>query len=129
GLALITSNDPELRRDKARATVRVGKLRRQLNRLGEAEETLRGAAELLERLRADFPQNAAYRDDLANAYNELGEVLRHAGRPLADAEACYRQALDLGPDLDRRELARTHNHLGIICQDTDRLPQAGRHFD
>jgi tetratricopeptide (TPR) repeat protein len=54
-------------------------------------EEAREAVGFFEKLVADFPEVQEYREKLANAYFDLGNVLKDAGR-LDGAEEAYRSA-------------------------------------
>ncbi len=60
----------------------------------------------------------ALRPDIAEAYNNLGNVLLNQGK-LAEAEAAYAQALSLKPGL-----YQTHNSLGRVFREQGKLDQA-----
>jgi hypothetical protein len=81
-----------------------GRALRNLDRLDEAETSLREAV----RLRSDF----------ANAHAELGNVLDYLGR-FEEAEASVRTALRLQP-----EAALVHSHLGRILYHLGRATEA-----
>src|SRR5262249_35215101 len=75
-----------------------------------------------EKLTADFPAELSYRQDLADSYNNRGNLLSEMGRP-KDAEAAYRQVLAIreklagdfpGQALCRRLLAASYDNLGGI---------------
>src|SRR5205085_11874282 len=55
----------------------------------EAEATYRRALQLADRQVKDFPETPGFRADLAQAYNDLGAVLRSQKR-LEDAEQAFR---------------------------------------
>ena len=54
---------------------------------------------------------AGARAGLSRRHNNLGSVLKDQGR-LAEAEACYRRAITLDPNL-----AEAHNNLGLVLKD------------
>ena len=70
--------------------------------------------------------------------NALGELLRESGRPPAEAEHYYHLALEIQQRLVRerpdeyeyqKELALSHNNLGIIEMDTGRPAEAREDLD
>jgi serine/threonine protein kinase len=137
-LAQEDDTDPDTRRQVALAWFRVGQLRRTLNQHDEAADAYRRAIALQQRLRDEFPAEPRYRQDLANSFNWLGELLRESGRPPEEAEQNYRTALELQEQLAgdhpdkpgfRRELARSHSNLGLVEMDTERPAEARRDYD
>ncbi len=128
-LARQVSDDPAVRRETALAYVRVGQLRRKLNRLALAEEAYGKAIERQQGLHSEYASDLTYLDDLTASHIELGELLRDAGRPLEEAKKCFEQARALQQGRGRLEEARSHNRLGIIAQETEQLARALDHFD
>src|SRR5206468_12378301 len=96
-------------------------------------------------LREEYPDDPASRVELAASFNLLGELSREGGRPLAEAEAFYRQARDQlwerikWRDLDGlaegerpglpKEYARALYNLGIVCHDSNRPDEARLNYD
>jgi serine/threonine-protein kinase len=126
----------EVRQSVAGAHIRVGNIRRQLGRHGEAEAAYRRALDLYAGLAADFPAVPLYRLNLATSHNCLGAVLADTGRA-QEAEAAYRAAVALYqplaagfPDVPqhRKELANTHNNLGLLLVNTGRPQEAEAAF-
>lgn len=64
----------------------------------------------------------ARRSDIPFYHSNLGNVWKALGR-LAEAEACYRKALDLKPDY-----ADAHNNLGTVRHAQGRLDEAAKHY-
>jgi serine/threonine-protein kinase len=85
-----TGDDPELRREAARALVGAGDVRALLGDPTGAESAYRPAVARL----AELPDAPAVREDLAAAWNNLGNLLRDTARA-GDAEEAYRHAADL----------------------------------
>jgi tetratricopeptide (TPR) repeat protein len=136
--------DPDARRRTALAGFRVGQLHRTLNEPDKAAVDYGKAIKLQEQLRDQFPGERGYRQDLANSYNWLGELLRDSGGSMKEAEENYRRALALQERLVeedaqepaghrqpayRRELARSHSNLGLVEMDTDRGEAALKDYD
>jgi serine/threonine-protein kinase len=131
-------DDPAVRRETALAHFRLGQIHRTRSEHRAAEEAYARAVALQEQLRARFPQEPRYREDLANSHNWRGELLRESGRPPQEVEADYRRALDIQEALSaeypeerayRKELARSRYNLGILAMDTGRSADARDDFD
>ncbi len=98
----------------------------------QAEKELRQALALCERLAAEAPSAAEYRQELARCHTNLGLLFSRLRRP-KDAEAALREGLRLREALAadypavpryRQELARTQNHLGGLWRETGRSAEA-----
>src|SRR4051794_7373975 len=63
-------------------------------RPGEAEEILRRAVLILDKLATAFPSGPGYREILADALTQHAGLLKQLGQPAAEEKA-YRRALDL----------------------------------
>ena len=72
--ALPQSRDPQVRLEAARAGMRVGGIRSRLGKTEAAEQAYRQALEVLSGLVSDHPAEPVYRDALAQAHRELGDV-------------------------------------------------------
>jgi tetratricopeptide (TPR) repeat protein len=125
----------ELRREMALAHHRLGHIGRMLEQPEEAEAEYMSAVAQFESLERDHP-DAANRQNLANAYNWLGETLRPIPGRDADAAAAYERALALqtalaagapGTAAYQQELARTHYNRGILRGSAENLSDAGAH--
>jgi tetratricopeptide (TPR) repeat protein len=113
--------DPVVRQEAVRAYWRVGDIRQTLGEPGRAEEAYRRAAELQERLAADFPDQPDHAFHVGELWINQGGCLGTLGRQ-ADSEAAYRRALAvLGPLVKRfpdnssyrRRLALAWSSLGM----------------
>jgi tetratricopeptide (TPR) repeat protein len=128
-----SGSDPELRREAARALVRVGDIRALLGDATAAEAAYRPGIALLAALADEFPDDPAPREDLAAGCNNLGNLLRDAARH-DEAEGAYRRAAELrqalhdaAPAADaRRELAVCLANLGALRHRQGRLDEAER---
>jgi serine/threonine protein kinase/tetratricopeptide (TPR) repeat protein len=129
--------DPDVRHARAAFTGNQGFRLLLANHFHEAEPPCRQALELLERLAAQFPDQAKYRSDLASAYNTLAVILKKTGR-LPDAQQAYQQALTLqtrlvaGDPADgelRARLGTTHRNLAILLGELRRPAEALAAFD
>jgi eukaryotic-like serine/threonine-protein kinase len=124
-------SDPALRRELARAHQRLGLILGTLGRPDRAEEHLRRAVALQERLVAASPGRAEARMDLASSRHDLGLCLNGQYRR-AEAEAELRAARDLweplaaSDPLARRKLALCYNSLSGLAYDLRRIPAAER---
>jgi tetratricopeptide (TPR) repeat protein len=125
------SDDPEVRQETARTSNRLGRIHGQLGEPQEAEKLLRRAVELSQRLAEDFPDQAEYRDDLAEYYHDLGFRLMYTRA--GEAEEAFRQGLALRKELVagspgvskyRHSLARMHTELGNLHSIIGRAPEA-----
>jgi serine/threonine protein kinase/tetratricopeptide (TPR) repeat protein len=97
----------------------------------EAEEVLRRALRLCQKLVADHPGELSLRAHLAATHSALGFVMAD-GKRYGEAEAAYREALatgdptagPLGPFFDRGSLACVHLALGKVLAATGRAKDA-----
>src|SRR5262249_30050865 len=137
-LAQEHSDDPDVRRDIALAWFRLGEIHRMRDQHDEAVISYEEAIGRQGQLCRDYPKEPAYRQDLANSHNWLGELYREDGRSQELAEEHFRLALDLQKKLAddfhdqaiyRIELGRSHYNLGIVQEDTNRLAGARADFD
>jgi tetratricopeptide (TPR) repeat protein len=112
----------ELRSEMALAHYRLGHIGRMLEQPEEAEAEYKAAIAQFEALEHEQP-GAGNRQNLANAYNWLGETLRPIPGRDKDAAAAYERALGLQSALAstappnaayQQELARTHYNRGIL---------------
>jgi tetratricopeptide (TPR) repeat protein len=133
-----SDRDPELRRQAALASFRMGEILRTLDRGDGARAAYARAIAAQEALRDEHPTTPIYRQDLANTWNWLGELLRERGRPSAEVEPNYREALTLQQQLVketpndvslRKELARSHYNLAIVDLDQARHADAADHLE
>jgi tetratricopeptide (TPR) repeat protein len=94
--ALRNATNPKLQGEAGRAYRKIGTLYQRLGRAQEAEESYARAAEKLERLTAEFPDNAGFRFELAKTY-ALAEADPRAADPAAleSVERRLRHALTL----------------------------------
>jgi tetratricopeptide (TPR) repeat protein len=131
-------DDPQARKDCAKAHFRIGQIHAKLRQDAAAQAAYAEAIALQQQLQREFPDDPACRRDLANSYNWLGELFREGGRRLPEAEQAYRQALALQTQLVaafptnpayRQERARSHYNLGIVQMDTNRLDAARADYD
>jgi serine/threonine protein kinase/tetratricopeptide (TPR) repeat protein len=134
--AAAKADDREGRESQAAGYFRVALIRQRLGELKGAEAAYREALAIGKQLVADFPDESAFRTELAYHENNLGLVLRATGR-LPEAEALCRDALALRKELaaespgepkPRYLLATTYRNLGSVLADTGRLPEAEAAF-
>ena len=111
------------RRDLVEAQYRLGHIDRLLQKPDDAQKRYRTAIEGFEKLSDDYPEQPAYRQGVANAYNWLAETLRPLPLQAAEAHRAYDSALQVqrtlvqqypGTAIYRRELARTLYNRGIL---------------
>jgi hypothetical protein len=98
----------------------------------EAEQTIRRAVELCEKLTVDYPMVPDYRSSLGHCLGQLGEFLRFSSRG-SEAEPYLRRAAELNEKvaadspsvaLYQQRLAMSIGNLGIFLRDTDRGEEA-----
>jgi tetratricopeptide (TPR) repeat protein len=103
-----------------------------LGKTDKAEAAYRQALGIQEKLVADFPDMPQYRSELANSYNNRGNLLA-VQRKLAAAVAAYRLALGIQERLVadfpsmpqfRHDLALNHNHRGVVLRDLGKRADA-----
>ncbi len=125
------SADPEIRDEAGRAYTRVGDIQEMLGEHEAAEQSYDASRKLLSELSEEFPSNARYGQDLATCMNNLGQLLKNAGRT-PEAEQAFREALDKRQKLatdqdgmaDKRELANIDNNLGSLLLVEGRFAEA-----
>jgi serine/threonine-protein kinase len=132
GLLVQNPQEAGVRWRTGRARREVADISALLGRTDEARQEYRQAIALLEPLVREPSGDPVHRRELADAYNNVGNLLAHANQ-MPDAEKAYDQALDLLTNLPRevsreddmlvREAAARDN-LGIIYTATGRQPQA-----
>ena len=86
--------DPAIRYQTGQAYLRAGKIYSVLGKDDQAEEAVRGAIALFEKLVAEFPTEPVYRAALAAARRNSAGILQHRGR-IEEAEAAYRGSVEL----------------------------------
>ena len=119
----------------------LGILRREENRMDEAEQAYREALAIKEKLAERYSSVTQYRQDLAASLNNLGTLVSSIGRS-SEAEAVYRRAIQLYERLaadspaDSRYavlLAGTYSNLGRLIGDRgeaeDSLPWLVKSID
>jgi tetratricopeptide (TPR) repeat protein len=98
----------------------------------EAEQGYRRALAVLQKLVADFPDQARFMIELASSQERLIVLLRKTGK-FDDVEKLYRQAIArcerlaaANPSLpgSQTELARNHSRLGILLRSAGRGPES-----
>jgi RNA polymerase sigma factor (sigma-70 family) len=119
---------PQNRREAAQALQQRAEARQKEGKVAEAEAAYRQALALQQKLVQEFPNQAAYRTDLAVTLNRLGALHNLTGRP-AEAEHTLRQAIALleklvadAPDgeVQCKELARSYLQLAAVLQNVGR---------
>jgi serine/threonine-protein kinase len=129
------SDDPKLQWELGRTYGKVGDIYQQLGQPQEAEKAFRKGIQLVEEVAVKFPQDAAYRGDLAGGYHNLGQLLAQTGRS-EEAERAYQKCLTLMEQLDHESptnanssaLATLHNSLGNQYRLTSRMAKAETEF-
>jgi len=131
------SDDPVVRQKTALASKHVGDILRLLKEeIAEARQAYGQAIVLFGDLTRAFPDNAAYRQALADSYNWHGELVRTT-QLRAQAGDSFRQALALQERLVadfpsqpnyQRELARSQYNLAILELEANRPKEADNVF-
>jgi tetratricopeptide (TPR) repeat protein len=125
-------NDPYLRAQWGQAWVRLAILSAELGSRQEAIGHGEQALAIFERLTRDHPDVADYREELARAHNQLGDLYRLTDQ-LPRAEQAYAKARDLRKQLAdaapaqaryQSDLAASYANLGNLYCETNRLAQA-----
>src|SRR5207249_8229457 len=115
-------DDPGLRREAARAHLRLGDISRLLGEHEPARAAYGQAIAMLAPLAAERPADPEYRYQLGVGYDDLGEVERRTSHPEQAGDA-YRRSQELLAQLAaeapgrpeyRQELARTLDNLAIF---------------
>src|SRR5262249_1947391 len=126
--ARTNDTDPKIRRETARALLRVGDIQQRLGEYAQARQAYAEAGRLFERLATDSPDVPEYRADLATCANSRGILQARAGRARAAGEA-FRQAVAIQEKLAgdfpavpgyRRGLAASHLNLAVLLMETGR---------
>jgi serine/threonine protein kinase/tetratricopeptide (TPR) repeat protein len=126
--------DPELRSKAGRAQRQLGNFQRFLGDTAKAEQNFREALAVQEELATAFPDEPAYRQELAAGCKDLGNLLRVRNHP--DAEPLLRRAVRLGEALvdeaparlgSRQALAESLSELGDLLK-KNRPPEAEQAF-
>ena len=94
GLAEQKGGDPDTRAEVARAQAVLGAIHGDMGNGAEAEKAYRRAAEALEALVREFPENPGYRETLAQTYLAMGRMLQSANR-VPEAEGKLARAREL----------------------------------
>ena len=130
-LAADTRDDPPLRQATARAQFRCGQIYRRLGQFGDAEKAYLEANRILSALILQNAEELTYRQDLANSFNFLGELLRETKRPEEALQWYYRaeklqQELVAASDAPvyRKELARTESNRALALHQLARRDEA-----
>ena len=125
------SDDPEIRDETGRAYARAGDIQEMLGDHEAAEKAYDDGQAILSELSTQFPANDQYQRDLATCLNNMGQLLKNAGRT-PEAEQAFRQVLDLrrkladekGDAQDRLELANVSDNLGGLLLGQGRYAEA-----
>jgi tetratricopeptide (TPR) repeat protein len=129
-------DDPDLRRETARALRRVGEINQLLGDFAEADKAFQRTVPMTEALQRDFPKSPDYRQDLGLVYFYQGK-LRQKQSQMAAAETAFRKALavqaqladDVSTAANRADLARTYNELGQVLRQTNHYEAAKEAYD
>ena len=129
-------DDPSVRHETARAYWRVGTIHETLGNGPQAEEALRQAVALLEKLGDEFPAVTVYREDLAGSRTDLAYRLVWTNKQVELTELRRRDLAlweKLATDFPavphyQQRLAHAHTNLGNALKDAlKRLPEAEKH--
>jgi serine/threonine-protein kinase len=126
------SDDPEMRRETARAFQRVGDVYHLLGRTPEAERAYSDSLAMLEKLCVTWPDELPYQWDAAKGYHNRGLHLQNVGR-FPEAEKSLQQALERftklvatsdGDPNARSNLALALHNVGVLMWRTSRPDEA-----
>ncbi len=130
------SEDPATRLETARAHRRVGDINKLMGKHEEAQKAYREGLEVLAKLVADFPKEAAYRSEQAKTLNNLGNSFRIT-RNQKEAVKAFQQAIETSQQLVKDfpkeleylvDLAFHHGSLGLLYQDFSFFADAEKHL-
>jgi serine/threonine-protein kinase len=122
-------NDPDLRRELARARNRAGVIRKSLGRYEGSEEAFRGVFRLLDRALNQTPADLSL---VASAHNNLALLLSDLGR-YQEAEREYGSALEMhgrladrfpAEEVHRKNVEDCRNNLGNLLRRVGRRDEA-----
>jgi serine/threonine protein kinase len=94
-------HDPVIRRETARAYLRVGDIYKSLGELARSAEAYQRGADLQAKLTRDFPEAPEYAQELGELYHRLGLALYTLGQEQA-AEKAHRRGVEVLEGLTRR---------------------------
>jgi serine/threonine protein kinase len=129
--------NPRVRRETARAYLRIGRIQGRLGVPDKADEAYGRAVDLQQALADELPGDLDCRYDLAVTLMNWVEFLialnryQDAERHARQAQLLLRQLVEQVPRsaLYRDWVARMDNALGILCLRTDRQQKAGDYFE
>jgi tetratricopeptide (TPR) repeat protein len=128
--------DPEALEEIALAYKHIGNIHKELGNFIQAREAFEEAIELLERLRAEFPDEPEYRVQLAECWGGHSHTFWISWAPGRQDIVGRRKALVLSEELVAdfpgvpeylQQLARAHTNLGCSLYDIDELEEAEVH--
>jgi tetratricopeptide (TPR) repeat protein/predicted Ser/Thr protein kinase len=120
---------PSARHMRALSLRRVGSLQTALGDRAAATQGFQKAAEILEKLVVESPDDSAYPTELIRTWNQWADNLAAAGQ-LTEAERLHRRALDLQEKLTSAQpdnLARLHDLVNVLLRTGTTLTNQGRH--
>ncbi|MFI5457217.1 MAG: protein kinase [Isosphaerales bacterium] len=126
--ALPQSRDPQVRLEAALVGLRAGAIRSRLGNVAAAEQAYQQALGVLSRLVVDHPAEPVYRDALARAHRELGDVFereerwREADGEIQESLALWDALARKAPEIAeyRSKLAGCHLSLGRLNRNQSR---------
>jgi serine/threonine-protein kinase len=130
------SDDARLEAERGRAYFQLALVRAEMGEKEEAVADYREAEAISVRLETAFPDQPAYRQQLAHIHNNLGLLLAELSRR-DEAEEAYRTArvhhvklAEQFPDEPayRNDLATSHNNLGNLLKDRGRHEEAEKEY-
>jgi tetratricopeptide (TPR) repeat protein len=127
------NDDPDLRFETGRAWRRLGKIQDELRDWNDAEQSFRAALRIQTELFAEFPTNAAIRQELAASENNLGSLLGQKNDASEESGQAIQQALEMQEKLVaefphspayRRELGESYDALGRFLNGKKQFKEA-----
>ena len=131
------STDPTVRRETARAHLRVAKIHHLMGQEQAAEANYRAALDLFSELADAYPARPDYRQDLAGGMHNRG-VLLHALNRLNEAQVAFQRAVEILAGLAaefpseveyRFRQGQSHNNLAMLLQDIGDFAGAAAAFN
>ncbi|MFO0808130.1 MAG: serine/threonine-protein kinase [Gemmataceae bacterium] len=129
-------DDPAVRFERAKASVRIGEIQQKLGKYREATDAYAVALPVLEALVAAKPGSTDYRRELASAHNGRAILLHATGDPEGAATG-FRRAIAEQKEVllrasgDRKarfDLSRHAGNLGVVLLNEGRYDEAERYF-
>ncbi len=103
-----TPGDPRAGQELARLEVQAGAIRRSMGDYASARARFDAASRLLRPGPGAGPRRSIAREYLAHVEDQIGELIKMSGGPIAEAEPHYRESVALAADLSGRFPDQSH---------------------